>query len=90
MKVEAIERRARKRAHNAQAVIRKIFAANLRRLMVAKGFEKQWALAEAAGVNIASISSYLGERYMPRDENMARLAEVLEVSIEELLKGIDV
>lgn len=88
MKDETIERRTRKRAHNAQAVIRKIFAANLRRLMVAKGFEKQWALAEAAGVNIASISSYLNERYMPQAENMARIAEVLEVSVEELLKGV--
>ena len=68
------------------AAIRKVFARNLRRLMVEKGFDKQWALAAAAGVRQSMISEYLRANKTPTLDSIVRIADALDVPASELLK----
>lgn len=44
----------------------------------------QKELAQKAGLSIASIQGYEQERYVPKYENLQKIADVLEVPIEEL------
>lgn len=81
---------AEKLEQKNRAAIRKGFARNLRRLMVEKGFDKQWALAAAAGVRQSMISEYLRENKTPTLDSIARIADALDVAACELLQGINI
>lgn len=66
--------------------LRKVFAANLRRLRQARGISQE-RLAELAGLHRTYVSSVeRGARNISID-NIARLAKALDVSPEKLLGG---
>jgi transcriptional regulator with XRE-family HTH domain len=65
---------------------RRLFAKNLRKLRLEKGFSQE-ALADLAGLHRTYIGSVeRGERNISID-NIERLAKALECQVIELLKG---
>lgn len=46
---------------------------------------KQQEIADATGVSISAVSHWESGRYKPSVENLIKIAEVLQCSIDELL-----
>ena len=67
---------------------RKIFAANLRRLMEAQGV-RQSELARILGVSRATVSAYCSAEQMPRMDKVEELSRYFAVGLSELLENSD-
>ena len=63
------------------------FAANLRRLRIQAGFERQRDLAGAVGVNAVTISHYEVGKRCPDVPMLFALSETLKVDASELVAG---
>ncbi len=63
--------------------------ARLGRLMKAKGFN-QTTLARRAGIDRTDINRIVNDRREPRHDELAWLAQVLGVTIEDLLTGVEI
>ena len=63
----------------------KRFCANFNRLFDGKPHLTQTAIAEVLGVKRQAVSYWLSGQGMPNNKNLVKLAELLEVSVEELL-----
>lgn len=59
---------------------------NIRRLRTAKDM-RQAAFAERIGVHVTNLSKYERSHTLPSLEVAERMAEVLEVSLDELVRG---
>lgn len=63
------------------------FGSNLRRLREARGLTR-YRLAKLAGVSETAVNRYeTGERASPNSLQVTRLADVLDVTIDDLLRG---
>jgi repressor LexA len=69
-------------------IYRKEFARRLKQSMVLNEI-KQVDLVERTGINKSKISSYCAGRYMPKSENLTKIADVLNVNAAWLM-GIDI
>ncbi|MCL2177642.1 MAG: helix-turn-helix domain-containing protein [Firmicutes bacterium] len=63
------------------------FARNLRKLLCDVSFVRQKNLAEFLGVTQQAVSRWVNGVTEPNLDNLVRIADFLDVSIEELLKG---
>ena len=62
-----------------------LFPANLKKAIKAKGFS-QTKLAKQANIPFETISTWVIGRSIPRLDSLILVANVLEVSIDELLR----
>ena len=69
-------------------IYRKEFARRLKQCMLANNI-KQVDLVERTGINKSKISSYCSGRYMPKSENLVKIANILNVEAAYLM-GIDI
>lgn len=63
-----------------------IFAANLKRIMQDKNIKNK-DLANAVGLSEPAISNYITKISMPRAELLSKIAEALQVSVDELIRA---
>lgn len=68
--------------------IRRLFASNLRRLRLERGFSQE-ALAAAAGIDRTYVSALERAIYSVSLDTLAKLAGALNVRPDALLKDID-
>jgi transcriptional regulator with XRE-family HTH domain len=64
--------------------VRRVFAQNLRRLRVERGYSQEM-LADAASIDRTYVSSLERELYSPTIDMLGKLADVLGVAPHELL-----
>ena len=62
-----------------------LFPANLKKAIKAKGFT-QTGLAKQANIPFETISKWVCGRSHPRIDSLVMIANVLEISIDELLR----
>ena len=62
-----------------------LFPANLKKAIKAKGFS-QTKLAKQANISFETISKWVSGRSNPRIDSLVLIANVLEISIDELLR----
>ena len=62
-----------------------LFPANLKKAIKAKGFS-QTKLAKQANIPFETISKWVSGRSNPRIDSLVLIANVLEISIDELLR----
>lgn len=62
-----------------------LFPENLKKAIKAKGFT-QTGLAERANLPLETISKWVRGRSFPRLDSLVLIANVLEISIDELLR----
>ena len=65
-----------------------IFASNLRKIMRKRGVSQAW-LANAVGTSQGAVCLWCGAKREPTATSLKRTAVALEVSVDELLEGIE-
>lgn len=64
------------------------FSRNLRRIMSERGVSQSW-LANAVGTSQGAVCLWCGAKREPTATSLKRTAIALEVSVDELLEGIE-
>ncbi|MFA5713495.1 MAG: helix-turn-helix transcriptional regulator [Bacteroidales bacterium] len=55
----------------------------LKQLIQSKGIKQKW-LAQKLGVSEVTISNWVGAKTIPNEENLKKLSEIMDISIETL------
>ena len=66
------------------------FGQKLKKLRTDKGFYTQETLAEAANTSQNGIAGFESGRHLPSLKVLFRIQKTLDVSFDDLLKGVDI